>query len=77
MSPNDADGMANSVDPDQKSLIWVCTVCSDLSVPKLRTIMVKCPLTPQVRNSYYKTLVYRKIPKYSYSQKIAVIIQKF
>ena len=30
MSPNDADGMANSVDPDQtaplSSLIWVCTV---------------------------------------------------
>ena len=26
MSPNDADGMANSVDPDQRSsLIWVCT----------------------------------------------------
>ena len=28
MSPNDADGMANSVDPDQTallcSLIWVC-----------------------------------------------------
>ena len=28
MSPNDADGMANSVDPDQTgSLIWVYTVC--------------------------------------------------
>ena len=29
MSQNDADGMANSVDPDQtrSSLIWVCTVC--------------------------------------------------
>ena len=31
------DGIANSVDPDQtaprSSLFWVCTVCSDLSVP--------------------------------------------
>ena len=42
MSPNDADGMANSVDPDQtmSSLIWVCTVCPDLSVRKLRIITV-------------------------------------
>ena len=29
-----ADGMANSVDPGQ-SLIWVYTVCPDLSVPIL------------------------------------------
>ena len=37
MHPKDADGMANSVDPDQtasrSSLILVCTVCLDLSVP--------------------------------------------
>ena len=26
---NDADGVANSVDPDQ---IWVCTICQDPSV---------------------------------------------
>ena len=41
-SQNDADGMANSVDPDQTapSLIWVCTVCPDLSVQKLRKITV-------------------------------------
>ena len=40
-SPNDADGMANSVDPDQTAtLIWVCTVCPDLSVRKLRNITV-------------------------------------
>ena len=32
MHPKDADVMANSVDPDQ-SLILVCTVCCDLSVP--------------------------------------------
>ena len=42
MSPNDADGMANSVDPDQTapSLIWVCTVCPGISVPKLRIVTV-------------------------------------
>ena len=37
MSPNDADGMANNVDPDQtahlgSSLIGVCTVCPGISV---------------------------------------------
>ena len=34
MSPNDLDGMTNSVDPDQTAplgLIWVYTVCLDLS----------------------------------------------
>ena len=35
MSPNDADGMANSVD-----LIRVCTVCPGISVRKLRIITV-------------------------------------
>ena len=35
MSPIDAERIANSVDPDQRSsLIWVCTVCPDLSVRK-------------------------------------------
>ena len=40
MLPKDADGMANSVNPDQtkSSLIWVCTVCPGLSVRKLRII---------------------------------------
>ena len=37
MSPKDTDGMANSVDPDQTAL-WVCTVCPDLPVRKLRNI---------------------------------------
>ena len=36
MSPKDADGMANSVDPDQTPLIWVYTVWPGLSVRKLR-----------------------------------------
>ena len=41
MHPKDAAGTANSVDPDQRSsLIWVCTVCPDLSVRKLRNITV-------------------------------------
>ena len=52
MSPNDADGMANSADTDQtaprhwsdcssrSSLIWVCTVCPDLPVRKHRNITV-------------------------------------
>ena len=41
MSQNDAVGMANSVDPDQmSSLVWVCTVCSGISVQKLRIITV-------------------------------------
>ena len=53
MSPKDADGMANSVDPDQtaprSSLIWVCTICPGLSVHKLRIITVidKWALTAQ------------------------------
>ena len=38
MSPNDADGISNSVDPDQTSLIWVCTVCPGISFRKLRII---------------------------------------
>ena len=46
----DADGIANSEDPDQtaprsdcssrSSLFWVCTVCPDLSVRKLWIITV-------------------------------------
>ena len=42
MSTNDADGMANSVNPDQtrSSLIWVCTVCPGIYVRKLRIITV-------------------------------------
>ena len=37
MPLKDADKTANSVDPDQtSSLIWVSTVCQDLSAQKLR-----------------------------------------
>ena len=42
MGPKDVEEMANSVEPDQaarSSLIWICTVCPDLSVQKLRNIM--------------------------------------
>ena len=45
MHPKDAEGIANSVDPDQTAprsrLIWVCTVCPDMSIRKLRKITVK------------------------------------
>ena len=34
----DAEGMPNSVDPDQTASSGVCTICLGLSVPKLRTI---------------------------------------
>ena len=40
MSPNDADGKANSVDPDQ-TVIWVCTICPGISIRKLRIITVR------------------------------------
>ena len=41
MGPKVADGMANSVDPDERSsLIWVYTVCPDVSVRKVRIIMI-------------------------------------
>ena len=45
MSPNDADGMANNVDPDQTAppLGAVCSgsaLCPGISVRKLRIIMV-------------------------------------
>ena len=44
MPPKDEDGNANSEDPDQIatlcSLIWICTVCPDLSVRKLRKIAI-------------------------------------
>ena len=44
MGPKHAHGMANSEDPDQtaprSSLIWVYTVCPDLSVRKFRIITV-------------------------------------
>ena len=36
---NGANRIANSEDPDQTA-IWVCTVCPDLSVQKIRVIMV-------------------------------------
>ena len=56
MSPNDADGMANGVDPDQENLIWVCTVRPGISVRKLRIITVPpqmtilCTVIPQINS---------------------------
>ena len=50
------DGIANSVDPDQtaprSSLFWVCTVCSDLSVPILRTFTVVYGIKMFHKNKY-------------------------
>ena len=40
MRPKDADGIADPVDPDRSSLIWVCAVCFGLSVPIVRISMV-------------------------------------
>ena len=57
--PKDSDRMANSVDPDQtapSSLIWVYTVCPDLSVRKLRIIMVN-RVTACILRINYKTRV--------------------
>ena len=36
-SPKNAHRIANSVEPDQSSLIYVYTVCSGLSVGKLKS----------------------------------------
>ena len=37
MPQEDIDEIANSDEPDQTaSLIWVCTVCPDLTIHKLR-----------------------------------------
>ena len=55
MSPKDADGMENNVDPDQtaqESLIWVYTVCPDLTVWKFRIIMVCCVITAYYAGSF-------------------------
>ena len=40
MRPKDADGMANRVDPNRSSLIWVYVICFCLSAPKVRISMV-------------------------------------
>ena len=37
---NGANGIANS--EDRSCLIWVCTICPHLSVPKLRVFSVLC-----------------------------------
>ena len=43
MRPKDADGMANRVDPNRSSLIWVSAVCFGLSVPIFRISLVLGP----------------------------------
>ena len=54
MSPIDADRMANSVDPNRSSLIWVCVVCFCLSAPIVRISMV----LGLIAIKSYKHLVY-------------------
>ena len=52
-----ANGIANSEDPDPtaplpgSSLIWVCTVCPDLSVRKFRIITVHCVILQNAKLS--------------------------
>ena len=45
---NDANGIANSEDPDQTAPIWVCTVCPDQSVRELRVITVRFFYSPML-----------------------------
>ena len=56
MSPNDAEGMADSIEPDQtaprSSLIWVFTVCPGLSVWKLRNITGKLVQKSGIHNEH-------------------------
>ena len=40
MPPKDAGRMANSVDPDQSSLIRIFTVCSNIHVPIFKIFTV-------------------------------------
>ena len=57
MHPKDAQEIANCVDPDQTapSLIWVCTVCPDLTVRKLRKIMVyRCGKLRKTFSKFYR-----------------------
>ena len=62
MHPKDAAGIANSVDSDQTAQIWVCTVCPDLSVQKLRIITVML-LTPVLSSSYHSNVLSEETSK--------------
>ena len=69
----DADRITNRVDTDQtaplrSSLIWVCTVCSDLSVPIFPIITVvklseSSPVWERAANSAYR-LLFRCLLRY-------------
>ena len=58
MRPKDADRIANSVDPERSSLIWVYTVCLDLPVQKLRIITV-LPTSYHVIDSFQILIAFR------------------
>ena len=60
MSPNDADGMTNSVDPDQTDLY---TVCPDLIVRKIRKITVNLlPMVLESNKTANSTVKYHDFP---------------
>ena len=67
ISPKDADGMANSVNPDHTAprvdldqtapLIWVYTVYPDLSVQTFGIITVVCEQTAENGSDKYSFLM--------------------
>ena len=66
MRPNDADGMANSVDTDQtarSSLIWVYTVCPGQSDQCLHCLPRRiCPKTYDNYGSLFFLLLQSVMP---------------
>ena len=68
MCPNNADRMANILDPDQtapcssrSSLIWVYTVCPDLSVSTVRPCLL--PVVDRIISEKKKGEPWQKGPK--------------
>ena len=49
MHPKDSDGIAKSDCSSRSSLIWVCTICPDQSVRKLRINTVSSEVTKVFR----------------------------
>ena len=69
MGPKDVDGMAN-----RSSLIWVCTVCPDVSVRKLRIITVNDNPTvwPIFADTWISVLESRTVQIYKMDQSHSV-----
>ena len=69
LSPNDADGMANNVDPDQTApLIEVCTVCPGISVRKLRIITIPLPCHSIPRSIWNQSCRRKQVSQTWYEQ---------